>query len=62
MYKVARNTCIAVLVLVLILMYGGSAITKISFSRPVDIYQDRRCHLLLHHACSGRRRALLRGA
>lgn len=39
MYKVARNTCIAVLVLVLILMYGGSAITKISFSRPVDIYQ-----------------------
>lgn len=40
MYKVLRNTCIGVLVLVLILMYGGSALTKMAFSRPVDIYED----------------------
>ena len=40
MYKVARNTCIVILILVLILMYGGSALTKMAFSQPVDIYQD----------------------
>lgn len=39
MYKIARNTCIVILILVLILMYGGSALTKMAFSRPVDIYQ-----------------------
>lgn len=40
MYKVAKNTCIVILIFVLIFMYGGSALTKMAFSQPVDIYQD----------------------
>lgn len=40
MYKTWKNICIGVLVLVLVLMYGGGMGTKIAFSRPVDIYED----------------------
>lgn len=40
MYKVLRNFCIGILVVLLILMYGGSALTKMAFSEPADIYED----------------------
>lgn len=40
MYKVLRNFCIGILVVLLILMYGGSALTRMAFSKPVDVYED----------------------
>ena len=40
MYKVLRNFCIGILVVLLILMYGGSALTRMAFSEPADIYED----------------------
>ncbi len=38
--KTLRNVCIGILVVLLILMYGGSALTRMAFSKPVDVYND----------------------
>lgn len=40
MYKVLRNFCIGILVVLLIVMFGGSALTWMAFSKPADIYAD----------------------
>ena len=40
MYKELRNFCIGALIVLLILMFGGSSLTYMAFSRPVDIYEN----------------------
>ncbi len=40
MYKVLRNFCIGILIVLLILMFGGRLLTQMAFSEPVDIYED----------------------